>query len=289
MIFREGAFRIFPLTAATAAMEKTMSMSIGCVGCGNMGGAILAGLAASSLDCALYGHTRTAARMAPLEAAGVTRLDSARDLARQARYVVLAVKPYQAEAVLADMAPELGPDKVLISVAAGISIARLQAAVQGRCPVVRCMPNTPALVGKGVFALCFGEGVTERGRTDILRFFAELGVCLELPEARFTAFSALIGAGPAYVFGMMQGLVQAGITLGLGRKECREMVAALFEGSAVMAARSETPLMELRDQVCSPGGLTIAGVNVLDRAGLAGLLVDAVLAADRRGREMENE
>ena len=80
-----------------------MSMSIGCVGCGNMGGAILAGLAASSLDCTLYGHTRTAARMAPLEAAGVTRLDSAGELARKARYVVMAVKPYQIEALLAGM------------------------------------------------------------------------------------------------------------------------------------------------------------------------------------------
>ena len=98
-----------------------MSMSIGCVGCGNMGGASLAGLAAASLDCTLYGHTRTAARMAPLEAAGVTRLDSARELARKARYVVMAVKPYQIEALLAEMAPEFGPDTVVISVAAGIS------------------------------------------------------------------------------------------------------------------------------------------------------------------------
>ena len=151
------------------------------------------------------------------------------------------------------------------------------------------MPNTPALVGKGVFALCFDDKVPAQSKEDILSFFSQLGVCLELPESRFTAFSALIGAGPAYVFGMMQGLVQAGVTLGLGRKECRDMVAALFEGSAVMAARSDTPLMELRDQVCSPGGLTIAGVNVLDRAGLSGLLVDAVLAADQRGREMEKE
>ena len=201
----------------------------------------------------------------------------------------MAVKPYQIEALLAGMAPDFGPDTVVISVAAGISIARLQAAAGGRCPVVRCMPNTPALVGKGVFALCFDGKVPAAGKEDILRFFSQLGVCLELPEARFTAFSALIGAGPAYVFGMMQGLVQAGVTLGLGRKECRDMVAALFEGSAVMAARSDTPLMELRDQVCSPGGLTIAGVNVLDRAGLSGLLVDAVLAADQRGREMEKE
>ena len=108
----------------------------------------------------------------------------------------------------------LTADTVVISVAAGISIARLQAAVAGRCPVVRCMPNTPALVGKGVFALCFDDKVPAESKEDILRFFSQLGVCLELPESRFTAFSALIGAGPAYVFGMMQGLVQAGVTVG---------------------------------------------------------------------------
>ena len=154
-----------------------MSMSIGCVGCGNMGGAILAGLAASSLDCTLYGHTRTAARMAPLEAAGVTRLDSARELARKARYVVMAVKPYQIEALLAEMAPEFGPDTVVISVAAGISIARLQAAVGGRCPVVRCMPNTPGQ----------GPGAEQGGHPELLQPAGRL------PGAAGIPFHGLLG------------------------------------------------------------------------------------------------
>ncbi len=86
----------------------------------------------------------------------------------------------------------------------------------------------------------------------------------------------------------MQGLVQAGVTLGFQHQEARRMVAALFAGSARMAELNPAPLMQLRDEVCSPGGLTIAGVNQLDRAGLPGLLVDAVLAADARGREMES-
>ena len=109
-------------------------------------------------------------------------------------------------------------------------------------------------------------------------------------NARSTLYrlSALIGAGPAYVFEMMQGLVQAGVTLGFQHKEARRMVAALFVGSARMAEQSPAPLMQLRDEVCSPGGLTIAGVNHLDRVGLLGQLVDAVLAADARGREMES-
>ena len=150
------------------------------------------------------------------------------------------------------------------------------------------MPNTPALVGKGVFAFSFEEDATSESKAGLMELFGALGLCLELPEARFTAFSALIGAGPAYVFEMMQGLVQAGVTLGFQHKEARRMVAALFAGSARMAELNPAPLMQLRDEVCSPGGLTIAGVNQLDRAGLPGLLVDAVLAADARGREMES-
>ena len=263
--------------------------SIGGTGCGNMGGGVLKGLVAHE-QFELFGHDHTRAKVESIGPEGrVAWRESPLELARRCDVIILAVKPYQMEAMLEEIRPALDSSKVVVSLAAAFSQARLKKGVEGRCPVVRCMPNTPALVGKGVFALCFDDKVPAESKEDILRFFSQLGVCLELPESRFTAFSALIGAGPAYVFGMMQGLVQAGVTLGLGRKECRDMVAALFEGSAVMAARSDTPLMELRDQVCSPGGLTIAGVNVLDRAGLSGLLVDAVLAADERGREMEKE
>ena len=261
---------------------------VGCIGCGNMGGGVLKGLVPHDFE--LLGHDHTRAKVESIGSEGrVTFVETPLELARRSDIIILAVKPYQMEAMLEEIRPALDSSKVVVSLAAAFSQEKLRSGVDGRCPVVRCMPNTPALVGKGVFALCFDDKVPAESKEDILCFFSQLGVCLELPESRFTAFSALIGAGPAYVFGMMQGLVQAGVTLGLGRKDCRDMVAALFEGSAVMAARSDTPLMELRDQVCSPGGLTIAGVNVLDRAGLSGLLVDAVLAADERGREMEKE
>lgn len=263
--------------------------TIGCVGCGNMGGAILAGLADSLRDgYAFCGCNRTAERMRPLLEKGVTARADASAVAEDSQMVILAVKPYAAAAVLAKMRPKLGADKVLVSVAAGVSLKSLRQAAGGQCMVVRCMPNTPALVGKGVFAFSFEEGVSPQSKNELMELFGTLGLCLELPEARFTAFSALIGAGPAYVFEMMQGLVQAGVTLGFQHKEARRMVAALFAGSARMAELNPAPLMQLRDEVCSPGGLTIAGVNQLDRAGLPGLLVDAVLAADARGREMES-
>ncbi len=150
------------------------------------------------------------------------------------------------------------------------------------------MPTTTALVGKGLFAFCFDPDFSSSEKTRIQGVFELLGTCVEINENMMTDFSALIGAGPAYVFQMMQGLVQAGITLGFTHEQSRKLVCALFEGSAVMAENSGKSLMQLRDDVCSPAGLTIAGVNVLDRAGLTGILVEAILAAKKRGQEMEN-
>lgn len=266
-----------------------MPLTLGCVGCGHMGGAILAGLAHKG-TCALCGYNRSPERMRPLEDMGVRRMATALDVARAADVLLVAVKPRQVDAVLRELCPVLDSSTVLVSVAAGIPMASLKAAVGQACPVVRCMPNTPAVVGKGAFALCLDDpALSDQQKADVRSLFAQCGMCVELAESQFTAFSALMGAGPAYVFGVMQGLVQAGVTLGFPQDKARRMVTALFEGCAVMAASDTAPLMQLRDDVCSPGGLTIAGVNVLDRAGLNGLLVEAVMAAAARGKEMESE
>ena len=171
--------------------------TIACIGCGNMGGAMLGGWlsVAAQRGYRVLGMTRTPARAATLAARGLSLYETAEDVAREADILVLAVKPYQVEDVLARVAPALGPEKVLVSVAAGVSVERLRAASGGRCPVVRCMPNTPALVGKGVFALCFDDpSLTPDDRERVQRLFADLGVCLELPEGRMTAFSALVTA-----------------------------------------------------------------------------------------------
>lgn len=265
-----------------------MGKTIGCIGCGNMGGALMGGFV-QSLAAGGYnfcGYSRTQAKVERL--GGVTVLPDARAVASEADILLLAVKPYQMEDVLSAISSQLTAGKVVVSVAAGVSLDKLRQWSGGHCAVVRCMPDTPALVGKGVFAFAFGE-MPQDVKEEIVRIFETLGLCLELPESQFAAFSALIGAGPAYVFAMMQGLVQAGVTLGFGHDASRQMVAALFEGCAVMAQKDSAHLIQLRDAVCSPAGLTIAGVNHLDRQGLAGTLVDAVLAAARRGAEMESK
>lgn len=264
-------------------------LRVGCVGCGRMGGAILFGLAARKIPgLTLCGYNRSPKKMEPLTPLGVEAMPGIPELAAKADILILAVKPHQVAEALAAARGHLRPGTLVLSVAAGVSLDRLADAVDGGVAVARCMPTTTALVGKGIFAFCFVPGPhVDEWRTPLLELFGRLGLCLELPEEKFTDFSALIGAGPAYVFAMMQGLVQAGVTLGFPHAESRRMVGELFAGCAALADAGATPLMQLRDDVCSPGGLTIAGVNVLDRAGLSGLLVDAVLAARERGREME--
>ncbi|MDD6181517.1 MAG: pyrroline-5-carboxylate reductase [Desulfovibrionaceae bacterium] len=260
--------------------------SVGCIGCGNMGGAIMAGLSARH-GRNLYGYNRTPERLRRLEPQVRPVADMA-ELASLADIVIIAVKPHLVRGVLDAILPALTSKKLVVSVAAGITQAVLRAGVDGICPVVRAMPNTPALAGRGVTALCFEDpALREEQKQQLHELFGCVGMTLELPESRFAAFSAFIGCGPGYVFHCMNAVMQAGVTLGFPRAEARRMTEMLFEGCACMAGQSEASLSDLRDQVCSPGGMTIAGVNHMERTGVAGHIIDAVLAADARGRDME--
>ncbi|MBQ7609188.1 MAG: pyrroline-5-carboxylate reductase [Desulfovibrionaceae bacterium] len=260
--------------------------SIGCIGCGNMGAALLEGFAKKDKALSLYGYNRSPAKVERLAPLGIIQSASPDELARTADLVIVAVKPYQVPEVLSKIREALRKDTLLLSVAAGIPKATL-ARESGTARVIRCMPNTPATVGKGIFALAFAQEIPSAIQTAILDLFSLLGLALPLPESKFAAFSSLIGAGPAYVVTMMQGMVQAGITLGFTEKDSRRMVTALFEGTAVWAQAKEDHLMALRDAVSSPAGLTIEGVNVLERKAFAGTTVDAVLAANARALAME--
>ncbi|MBQ9537043.1 MAG: pyrroline-5-carboxylate reductase [Desulfovibrionaceae bacterium] len=265
-----------------------MFKTIGIIGCGNMGGALLKGMLQNNTQhyqfCA---YNRTPERLEPFKALGVECCANALEVATQSDLVLLGVKPQQVTPVLESIRGALSAQKVLISIAAGISLQVLQTDCLNSCHVVRCMPDTPALVGKGIFAFAFASGMEEATRAEILTLFGQLGLCLELTEDKFAAFSALIGAGPAYVFTIMHAMIQAGITLGFRQEEARMLVQELLEGCAVMGKESSKHLMRLRDNVLSPQGLTIAGVNVLDRAGFSGILIDAVMAAYARAQAME--
>lgn len=264
---------------------------IGCIGCGNMGAAILRGLS-GRVGLSLLGYNPTPAKVLALADAGVRRAPDAVALAGQADVVLLGVKPHLVSGVLRTIGPSLTSDKVVVSIASGVSMAAMKAAMaEGGgpgCPMVRVMPNTPAMVGKGVYALCLEDPALDPSRSDLVRgLFESIGTVIVLPESRFTAFTAVVGCGPAYVFYVMEAVTEAAVTLGFTRQEATELVKGVFSGSVALAERSGTHLSVLREQVCSPAGNTIAAMNQLDREAVRGRIVDAVLAAHRRGLEME--
>ena len=252
-----------------------------------MGGAILTGIAESTSHT-LYGYDTDRERMRPLIAKGVRAVADMVSLVRGSTMVIVALKPHLVEPVLREIKPHLKPETLLLSLAAGISLSRLQQAVDGLCPVVRVMPNTPALVGAGVFALCLDDpALTPEQKKTVLDLFGAIGTTFDLPDEKFNAFTAVIGAGPAYVFYMMQALTQAAVTLGFTKTDATRLVNALFTGSAKLARESQSGHAELQDIVCSPGGVTICGINYMDRRGMRGQIIDAVLAAYMRGLDLE--
>ena len=200
-------------------------------------------------------------------------------IAARCDILVIGVKPYLVGGVLAEALPSLKPETVVISIAAGVTLHDLRDAVQGRCHVVRVMPNTPALVGAGVFGIQEDPALPKDVFAMILDLFGLLGSTIVLPEKKFNAFMALVGCGPAYVFHFMDALAEAGVTMGFTRQEALELVTQLVLGSAKLAALPGSHPAILREQVCSPAGVTIAAVNHLDRTAVRGHLIDAVLAA----------
>ena len=257
----------------------------GFIGLGNMGGAIARGLAALG-GFELHGFDPNEV-MCGKNADIMTIHRTAGDVVENSDFVLLAVKPQVMKAVLSGLAESIGPETCLVSIAAGITVAQLSAWSGGASPVIRVMPNTPAMVGKGVYALCFDhELVNEDRRTTVFEAFDSIGKAHILPERLFDAYTGLIGSGPAYVYAFMEGLIDAGVTLGLTRAQATDMVTGLVGGCALMAEADGAHPTLLKEMVTSPGGTTIAGLNALDEHRFKFALSQAVQAAARRSREL---
>lgn len=263
-------------------------LKLGCIGCGNMGGALLRGLALLP-ELTICAHDHNPARVDALASLGVKNLATPAEVAREAQILLIAVKPVGVRALIDEILPLLTPGHLVLSAAAGITTASLKSAVDDRCPVVRFMPNTPAVVGMGTYALCLEDPLLSADQKAMLPIlFDRLGKALVLPEAKFSAFTALVGCGPAYVAYFMDSLVEAGVTLGFPRRQATDLVSWLFAGTARMASQPGAHPALLREDVCSPAGVTIAGTNRLDRDAVRGRIVAAVQAAYARDRELSS-
>ena len=261
--------------------------AIGFIGLGNMGTAILKGLAAKGVACS--GTDIDEKRLAALAAScGLAPKANPAEVVAASDIVVLAVKPQQMQSLFAAIRPVLKPETCLVSIAAGQTIAMLKDMSGGACQVVRVMPNTPALVGAGVSAVTF-EGapeLSEELKATVMSILEAMGEVHLLAEKDFDAFTAVVGSGPAYVYYVMEALIESAVNLGLPRPAATGMVKGLMSGSAKLAAESEFSVTQLREMVTSPAGTTIKALLTFDRRAVRAALIDGVTASYERSREL---
>jgi pyrroline-5-carboxylate reductase len=205
---------------------------------------------------------------------------------RESDALVLAVKPQSMAALLDEIRPLVQPRHLVVSVAAGVTLARLAQGLGGHRRLVRVMPNTPALVGASAAGFSPDEGATRDDMALIEKLFTTVGRAYRVPEHLLDAVTGLSGSGPAFVYLIVEALADGGVRVGLPRDIALALAAQTVLGGAKMVLETKEHPGALKDAVASPGGTTIAGLHALERAGVRGALMDAVEAATARAREL---
>ncbi|MFZ5425847.1 MAG: pyrroline-5-carboxylate reductase [Thermodesulfobacteriota bacterium] len=264
-----------------------MTATVSFIGTGNMGAALIKGLSGIE-SIKLLGYDLDREKLNALCAeCTLDAVDELQDAAARADYVVMCVKPQQMKTALAEISPALAPGKCLVSIAAGVTCAQLRDWTGGVCPVARVMPNTPALVGGGVAAVCLDDpGLTPEQKDMVKAIFQTVGTVHVMEEKGFDAFTAVAGSGPAYVFYFMEAVIEAAVHAGIPRPQASGIVSDLFQGSLKLARESATHPSILREMVTSPAGTTIEALTHMDRKAVRASIIDAVLAAKRRSEEL---
>lgn len=267
---------------------------IAIVGAGSMGGAILQGLVRSGLASAGVTVTnRTKAKADALAGIdGVTsialeeRPEGNAEAAASARVVLVGVKPAMVPDLLREIGPHLAPGTVVVSLAAGVTIATFESIVGSDIAVVRSMPNTPAVVGAAVTGLAAGANASEDDLALVRALFETVGTVIDVPESQIDALSTISGSGPAYVFLLVEEFTKAAIGKGFTPDQARVMAEQTFIGAAALLAASDEDPAELRRRVTSPKGTTERAIAVLQAAHLGDVFAEATDAALERAREL---
>ena len=266
----------------------SINKTIGFVGAGNMAEAMIRGLLRGSdfAPAQVSASGPREERMRELrEAYGIGATTDNR-IPAAAQIVVLSVKPQILSRVLDEVADTITPDALVISIAAGVPVAAIQARLASGTRVVRAMPNTPALVDAAATAIAGGEHARESDLDDAKRIFDSIGLTVILEESQLDAVTGLSGSGPAYVFLILEGLSDAGVKVGLSRRTAQLLAAQTVLGSAKLLLETNEHPGRLKDMVTSPGGTAITGLHTLEAGGVRTTLMNAVEAATRRSREL---
>lgn len=262
---------------------------VGFVGSGNMGEALIRGLVEANLvpAASIVTYDVRDDRLRELEKRyGIRLAQDNASLVRDVDVVVLAVKPQIMDSVLREIAPAVSRAKLLISIAAGVSTARIRAALGKDARLIRVMPNTPALVLAGVTAIAKADGL-EAGDLELAgELFSAVGRVVTLDESAIDAVTGLSGSGPAYVAIFIEALADGGVRMGLDRATALALATQTVLGAARQLAETGMHPAVLKDMVSSPGGTTIAGVAALEESGFRAAAIKAVEQATLRSREL---
>jgi len=262
--------------------------SVGFIGGGNMAEAIIKGLitggmASRNIIVSDPVLDRRAHLASTLE---IKTTDDNSEVAQESDLIVLSIKPQMAANVLSGLESAINPQKLVLSIMAGISTTFIEESLQNGIRVIRAMPNTPALVQSAATALCGGRRATEADLALAKELFSLVGVVYQVGERQMDAVTGLSGSGPAYVFSFVDALSAAGVKNGLPRDVATGLAVQTVLGSAQLLQQGSEHPAVLRDRVCSPGGTTIAALHTLENGRLHGLIMDAVDAAVKRSKEL---
>jgi pyrroline-5-carboxylate reductase len=267
-----------------------MTYELAIIGAGNMAEAIARGL--------ITGKVFTPQQMIAADVSAERRdlfvnklfikaVDSPAEAASDARTILLSVKPQNMKDVLSSLRPVISDDALVISIAAGISSRFIEEHLSPkRCRVIRTMPNTPMLVGEGMAAIAPGSRATQRDLDHARRLFAPAATVIDVTEDKIDAVTALSGSGPAYFFFLVEQMIRAGVEMGLTEAEAHTLAIKTALGSAKMLVTSTDSPQELRRKVTSPKGTTYAAITHMEQHDWPQIVVDALKAAQRRGREL---
>lgn len=256
-------------------------MKTGFIGLGNMAKAMIGGMLENQIvaPADIIGNAKSrATKEAVRSAYGIEIMDSNAAVAEASDVLVLAVKPQYMQEVIEEIRDHVPSDTLIISIAAGKTIKWIENAFAKTIKLVRCMPNTPALVGEGCTGVCVNDRVSQEDIYYSLKLMESFGKAHLVPEHLMNAVGAVSGSSPAYVFMFIEAMADAAVAAGMPRKQAYEFAAQAVYGSAKLVLESGDHPAYLKDMVCSPGGTTIQGVRVLEERGMRGAVMDALLA-----------
>ena len=266
-----------------------LTEKIGVIGAGKIGAAIARGVIRAGLVTKENVMTSDVSETLLQSAAkdlGIRATSDNLELCGFADIVILAVKPQIVDSVTREIAKKLGTRKLLVSVAAGVPLGRIEARLEPAARVVRVMPNIPCVVGAGAAGYAAGAHATAADLEKVGAILNSFGVGMAVEEKYLDAVTGLSGSGPAYVFLFMEALSDGGVQMGLSRDVALKLAMQTVYGAARMALESGKHLGELKDEVTSPGGTTIAGIYAMEQKGFRAAVMEAVVSATKRSQEL---